>query len=90
MLFINDVIAMRSHWSIDVAMVTGVQVESTYKCEESTEEPVTTETENSYQVSCFISQDVKYMHTALRKVYTIYTSVEINEGLRARVVYIPI
>jgi ubiquitin carboxyl-terminal hydrolase 14 len=45
----------------------GVQLESTYKCEESTEEPVTTETEHSYQVSCFISQDVKYMHTALNK-----------------------
>jgi ubiquitin carboxyl-terminal hydrolase 14 len=45
----------------------GVQLESTYKCEESTEEPVTMETEDSYQVSCFISQDVKYMHTALNK-----------------------
>ena len=39
-------------------MVTGVQLESTYKCEENVEEPVTTETEDSYQVSCFISQDV--------------------------------
>ena len=32
------------------------------------DELVTTETEDSYQVSCFISQDIKYMYTALRKV----------------------
>lgn len=43
-------------------------MKSTYKCEESVDEPVTIETEDSYQVSCFISQDIKYMHTALRKV----------------------
>ncbi len=47
---------------------SGVKMESTFKCEESPDEMVTTETEDSYQVSCFIAQDVKYMHTALRKV----------------------
>ena len=49
-------------------LVTGVETKSTYKCEECPDEPVTTETETSYQVSCFIAQDVKYMHTAIRKV----------------------
>ena len=43
-------------------------MKSTYKCEESVDELVTTETEDSYQVSCFISQDIKYIYTALRKV----------------------
>ncbi|CAI8044987.1 Ubiquitin carboxyl-terminal hydrolase 14 [Geodia barretti] len=45
----------------------GVETKSTYKCEECPDEPVTTETETSYQVSCFIAQDVKYMYTAMRK-----------------------
>ena len=66
-------------------MVTGVQLESTYKCEENVEEPVTTETEDSYQVSCFISQDVKYMHTALRKVIgPSYWDVPIENSPLAR------
>ena len=49
-------------------LYVGVQMKSTYKCEESVDEPVTTETEDRYQVSCFVSQDIKYMYTALRKV----------------------
>lgn len=36
------------------------------KCEESEEEPETTNTEKFYQLSCFIEKDVKYMHTGLR------------------------
>ena len=51
-----------------VTVATGVEVRTTYKCEECPDEPVTMETEKSYQVSCFISQEVKYMQTALRKV----------------------
>ena len=49
-------------------VTTGVETKSTYKCEECPDEPVTTETETNNQVSCFIAQDVKYIHTALRKV----------------------
>lgn len=45
----------------------GVQLQTKYKCEDSTTEPETQEVEKSYQLSCFISQDVKYLHTGLRK-----------------------
>ncbi|KAF0312417.1 Ubiquitin carboxyl-terminal hydrolase 14 [Amphibalanus amphitrite] len=39
---------------------------SELKCVESDEEPVTRSTEKFLQLSCFISQDVKYLHTGLK------------------------
>lgn len=44
----------------------GVENKITMKCDEATEEPETNSTERIYQLSCFISQDVKYLHTGLR------------------------
>ncbi|XP_037068997.1 ubiquitin carboxyl-terminal hydrolase 14-like [Pollicipes pollicipes] len=39
---------------------------SELKCVESEDEPLTTSTETFLQLSCFISQDVKYLHTGLK------------------------
>jgi len=44
----------------------GIDFETTMQCDEAPEEPKTISTEKQYQYSCFISQDVKYMHTGLR------------------------
>ncbi|CAG0880913.1 unnamed protein product [Darwinula stevensoni] len=44
----------------------GGTLECELKCTESEEEPVTQSKENFLQLSCFISQDVKYMHSGLR------------------------
>jgi len=44
----------------------GIDFETTMQCDEAPEEPKTVTTEKQYQYSCFISQDVKYMHTGLR------------------------
>ena len=41
---------------------------SELKCVESEDEPVTRSTEKFLQLSCFISQDVKYLHTGLKLV----------------------
>ena len=41
---------------------------SELKCVESDDEPVTRSTEKFLQLSCFISQDVKYLHTGLKLV----------------------
>lgn len=38
------------------------------KCTESEEEPVTHSEESFLQLSCFISQEVKYMHSGLKLV----------------------
>lgn len=38
------------------------------KCDESEEEPVTKSEESFLQLSCFISQEVKYMNTGLKSV----------------------
>ncbi|KAL5456936.1 hypothetical protein EMCRGX_G034164 [Ephydatia muelleri] len=46
-----------------------LQLQTKYKCEDSASEPETQEVEKSYQLSCFISQDVKYLHTGLLKVW---------------------
>ena len=35
---------------------------------DSAEEAEKYETEKSYQVPCFISQDIKYMHTGIKQV----------------------
>lgn len=43
----------------------GIDMKSSLKCDESAEEPETHSTDQLYQLSCFISQDVKYMHTGL-------------------------
>lgn len=37
-----------------------------WKCTESEDESITKSTENFLQLSCFISQDVRYMHSGLR------------------------
>lgn len=39
-----------------------------WKCVESEDEPVKTTKEQFLQLSCFISQDVRYMLTGLRSV----------------------
>lgn len=44
----------------------GIDFENIMQCDEAPEEPKTTTTEKQYQFSCFISQDVKYMHTGLK------------------------
>lgn len=44
----------------------GLDFKSTMKCDEAAEEPETESTERLYQLSCFISADVKYLHTGLR------------------------
>ena len=69
-------------------LVTGVETKSTYKCEECPDEPVTTETETSYQVSCFIAQDVKYMYTAMRKVSNgndVYWNLRTRDTMAAKI-----
>lgn len=38
------------------------------KCTEADDEPVTKSNEQFLQLSCFISQDVRYMHSGLRNV----------------------
>ena len=43
-------------------------MEARYKCLESEEEMENLETERSLQLSCFLDQDVKYLHTGLEKV----------------------
>lgn len=44
----------------------GINYKSTMKCDESEDEPETESTERVYQLSCHITQDVKYLHTGLR------------------------
>ena len=39
---------------------------SQMKCEESPDEPAVTSRESFLQLSCFISQDVKYLYTGLK------------------------
>jgi len=43
----------------------GLQFKSVLKCTEADEEASTESVENQLQLSCFISQDVKFMHTGL-------------------------
>ena len=38
------------------------------KCIEAADEPATKTTENFLQLTCFISPEVKYMHSGLRSV----------------------
>lgn len=44
----------------------GIDFSTTMKCDEAPDELETTSSERQYQLSCFISQEVKYMHTGLR------------------------
>lgn len=44
----------------------GCQFNSTLKCVESETEPAVTSQEMQYQLSCFISTEVKYLHTGLK------------------------
>lgn len=46
----------------------GGSFEVTMKCSETDDEPVTKSVENFLQLSCFISQEVKYMHSGLKSV----------------------
>ncbi|CAG0919818.1 unnamed protein product [Notodromas monacha] len=48
----------------------GIQLESEYKCLEAESEPVTKSTENSLQLSCFISPEVKYIQSGLQERLT--------------------
>ena len=48
--------------------VVGLSFVTSYKCIESTDEIETKEEEKSFQVSCFIGQDVKYLPTGIQKV----------------------
>ena len=50
------------------SLTTGLAIETKYKCVESGEEMESVETERSLQLSCFVDQDVKYLHTGLEKV----------------------
>lgn len=42
------------------------------KCTEAEDEPVSKSKEQFLQLSCFISQDVRYMHSGLRSVCKFY------------------
>ncbi|XP_020622475.1 ubiquitin carboxyl-terminal hydrolase 14-like [Orbicella faveolata] len=44
----------------------GIESESVMKCTEAPDEPETKSNETLFQLSCFISQDVKYLHTGLK------------------------
>ncbi|XP_071483761.1 ubiquitin carboxyl-terminal hydrolase 14-like [Diadema antillarum] len=44
----------------------GAKFDSTLKCIESEDEPPVKSQETIYQMSCFISQEVKYLHTGLK------------------------
>ncbi|KAL9981188.1 hypothetical protein ACROYT_G009858 [Oculina patagonica] len=44
----------------------GIESEAVMKCNEAPDEPETKSKETLFQLSCFISQDVKYMHTGLK------------------------
>jgi len=44
----------------------GIESESVMKCTEAPDEPETKSKETLFQLSCFISQDVKYLHTGLK------------------------
>ncbi len=46
----------------------GLELETVYKCVESSDEVEVVEKEKNYQLSCFIQQEVKYMHTGIKKV----------------------
>lgn len=52
----------------------GGSFEVTMKCNESDDEPATKSVENFLQLSCFISQEVKYMHSGLKSV-SFYKSI---------------
>jgi ubiquitin carboxyl-terminal hydrolase 14 len=48
----------------------GIQQKSTLKCVESEDEVETSSTERLFQISCFISQEVKFLHTGLKNRLT--------------------
>lgn len=50
------------------------------KCIEAAEEPATKTTENFLQLTCFISPEVKYMHSGLRSVSEIFRNVQIHKA----------
>lgn len=47
------------------------------KCVECEDEPPTKTTEDFLQLSCFISQDVKYMHSGLKSVSIMYNLISV-------------
>jgi len=44
----------------------GIDFQTTMQCDDAPDEPSSKSIEKQYQFSCFISADVKYMHTGLR------------------------
>lgn len=62
-------------------------MQNTYKCLESDEEMEVTEIENSFQLSCFIEQEIKYLHTGLAKVHLLAINLFNNviKGLKGTV-----
>ncbi len=46
----------------------GLRVQTSYNCIEAQDEMESVETEKLFHVSCFIGQDVKYLHTGIQKV----------------------
>ncbi len=51
------------------------------KCAEAPDEPSTTSKENFLQLSCFISQEVKYMLSGLKSVSFVNRNCSDHEGL---------
>ena len=48
-------------------MHVGVTLLTNYKCLEAPDEMESSETDKNFQVSCFMGQDVKYLHTGIQK-----------------------
>jgi len=44
----------------------GIDFKASMKCDEAPDEPESISSDRLYQLSCFITQDVKYLHTGLR------------------------
>lgn len=57
-----------STFSSFVEQYLGGRFDIEMKCIEAGEEPATKTTENFLQLTCFISPEVKYMHSGLRSV----------------------
>ena len=62
------IVAFHFRYSSLIDQYFGGVFSSELKCVESEDEPVTRSTEKFLQLSCFISQDVKYLHTGLKLV----------------------
>lgn len=63
-----QLIAWSSSRSSFVEQFLGGKFDIEMKCIEAADEPATKTTENFLQLTCFISPEVKYMHSGLRSV----------------------